>query len=239
MEHDYREHNFSENVGFSLNEWNDLVVTSAEIVHGSIMMRILVLEISSSGWNVGCGVHTMFEMDSSTDDKEVNNQAKDQENVSNRISRSAILTSSEVERKQEQLSAKEWFGDLDQFCSLLRILHTTGSGSFLRDVKRTPKVVGVHSNSMALKAKQILKLHSLVTRSQLSSSVQKGHLAVYVGVTEKKRFVVPVSYLNHPSFQDLLSSAEEEFGFNHPMGGLTITCQESAFVNLTSRLTSS
>ncbi|KAK9155589.1 hypothetical protein Sjap_003069 [Stephania japonica] len=58
---------------------------------------------------------------------------------------------------------------------------------------------------------------------------------MYVGQTEKKRFVVPVSYLNHPSFQELLSSAEEEFGFSHPMGGLTIPCKESTFINLTSR----
>ncbi|KAK9123505.1 hypothetical protein Sjap_013107 [Stephania japonica] len=88
---------------------------------------------------------------------------------------------------------------------------------------------------MALKMKQIFKLHSLVTRSQYSSD-SKGHLAVYVGETKKKWFVVPMSYLNHPSFQDLPSSAEEEFGFNHPMGGLTIPCGESVFVYLTTRL---
>ncbi|KAK9082508.1 hypothetical protein Syun_031290 [Stephania yunnanensis] len=95
--------------------------------------------------------------------------------------------------------------------------------------------MGVHLHLVALKAKQILKLQSLVTRNQLSS-VPKGHLAVYVGETEKKRFVVPVSYLNHPSFQDLLSSVGEEFGFSHPMGGLTIPCKESAFLSLTSHL---
>ncbi|KAK9123498.1 hypothetical protein Sjap_013100 [Stephania japonica] len=69
--------------------------------------------------------------------------------------------------------------------------------------------MGVHLPFMALKAKQIFKLHSLVTRNQLSS-VPKGHFTVYVGETEKKRFVVPVSYLNHPSFQELLSTAEED-----------------------------
>ncbi|KAK9133249.1 hypothetical protein Scep_012777 [Stephania cephalantha] len=95
--------------------------------------------------------------------------------------------------------------------------------------------MGFYLHSMALKAKQMLQLQSLVTRSRLSS-VPKGHLAVYVGETEKKRFVVPVSYLNHPSFQDLLSSAEEEFGFSHPMGGLTIPCKESTFIDLTTRL---
>ncbi|KAG4985102.1 hypothetical protein AAZX31_12G033600 [Glycine max] len=65
--------------------------------------------------------------------------------------------------------------------------------------------------------------------------VPKGYLAVYVG--DKMRwFVIPVSYLNQPSFQQLLNQAEEEFGFDHPMGGLTIPCKEDEFLNLTSRL---
>ncbi|MCL7031803.1 hypothetical protein MKW94_022850 [Papaver nudicaule] len=65
--------------------------------------------------------------------------------------------------------------------------------------------------------------------------IPKGHLAVYVGEF-KKRFVVPVSYLNNNSFQELLSRAEEEYGFDHPMGGLTIPCDEDTFIDLTSRL---
>lgn len=69
-----------------------------------------------------------------------------------------------------------------------------------------------------------------------SNNVPKGHVAVYVGDVEKKRFVVPISYLKHPLFLDLLNQAEEEFGFNHPMGGLTIPCKEDAFINLTSRM---
>ncbi|KAL0422853.1 UNVERIFIED_CONTAM: Auxin-responsive protein SAUR24 [Sesamum latifolium] len=68
------------------------------------------------------------------------------------------------------------------------------------------------------------------------TEVPKGHFAVYVGESEKKRFVIPVSYLNHPSFQDLLCQAEEEFGFHHPMGGLTIPCSEDSFIEITSRL---
>ncbi|KAK4477187.1 hypothetical protein RD792_016400 [Penstemon davidsonii] len=71
------------------------------------------------------------------------------------------------------------------------------------------------------------------------TDVPKGHFAVYVGENEKRRFVIPVSYLNHPSFQDLLCLAEEEFGFDHPMGGLTIPCSEDFFIDLTSRLSRS
>ncbi|XLS49650.1 hypothetical protein HN51_010327 [Arachis hypogaea] len=62
---------------------------------------------------------------------------------------------------------------------------------------------------------------------------QKANLAVYVG-DKMKRFVIPVSYLNQPSFQELLCQAEEEFGYDHPTGGLTIPCSEDEFQNLTS-----
>ncbi|CAL5212572.1 unnamed protein product [Lathyrus oleraceus] len=65
--------------------------------------------------------------------------------------------------------------------------------------------------------------------------VPKGYLAVYVG-EKQTRYVIPVPYLNQPLFQDLLSQAEEEFGYNHPMGGLTIPCTEDVFQNTTSSL---
>ncbi|KAE9603469.1 putative small auxin-up RNA [Lupinus albus] len=75
--------------------------------------------------------------------------------------------------------------------------------------------------------------------SRNHSNLPKGHVVVYVGELQKKRFVVPISYLNHPSFVDLLKGIEEEFGFNHPMGGLTIPCKEEAFLNLTSQVRAS
>ncbi|RVW93209.1 Auxin-induced protein 10A5 [Vitis vinifera] len=49
----------------------------------------------------------------------------------------------------------------------------------------------------------------------------------------EEEIVIPISYLKHPSFQNLLSQAEEEFGFDHPLGGLTIPCREEAFIDLT------
>lgn len=87
-------------------------------------------------------------------------------------------------------------------------------------------------------AKNILRQSKLfATRgSSMSKDVPKGYLAVYVGESQKKRFVIPASLLSQPSFQELLSKAEEEFGFNHPMGGLTIPCREDTFINLTSSL---
>ncbi|KAE9597947.1 hypothetical protein Lal_00029511 [Lupinus albus] len=61
----------------------------------------------------------------------------------------------------------------------------------------------------------------------------KGYLAIYVGENQK-RFVIPISYLNQSSFQDLLSQAEQEYGYDHPRGGLTIPCSENVFQNITS-----
>lgn len=86
-------------------------------------------------------------------------------------------------------------------------------------------------------AKNILR-RSLSGNRALSAAldVPKGYLAVYVGEQEKKRFVIPISFLNQPAFQELLSQAAEEFGFDHPMGGLTIPCGEHIFVEIASRL---
>ncbi|EYU35290.1 hypothetical protein ABFS82_06G130800 [Erythranthe guttata] len=79
-------------------------------------------------------------------------------------------------------------------------------------------------------------LRRSLSNERRSVEVPKGHLAVYVGEGEKKRFVIPLSYLNHHLFQELLFQAEKEFGFHHPMGGITIPCTEDLFIDLTSRL---
>ncbi|KAL0422848.1 UNVERIFIED_CONTAM: Auxin-responsive protein SAUR24 [Sesamum latifolium] len=97
-----------------------------------------------------------------------------------------------------------------------------------------------HQDSLytTMAIRQMLRRSLSSERRSASSGVEvpKGHFAVYIGESEKKRFVIPVSYLNHPSFQDLLCQVEEEFGFHHPMGGLTIPCSEDLFIELTSRL---
>ncbi|XP_013625931.1 auxin-responsive protein SAUR21-like [Brassica napus] len=86
-----------------------------------------------------------------------------------------------------------------------------------------------------LSARRIIGL-SVAATSKSTVSAPKGFLAVYVGERQKKRFIVPVSYLSQPSFQALLSKSEEEFGYDHPMGGLTIPCPEDTFINVTSML---
>ncbi|KAK3195326.1 hypothetical protein Dsin_026636 [Dipteronia sinensis] len=102
--------------------------------------------------------------------------------------------------------------------------------------------MGVRLPAGFVTAKQILR-RTVLTGSKLaasaSSDVPKGYFAVYVGEVQKKRYVVPMFFLNQPSFQALLGKAEEEFGFDHPMGGLTIPCREDIFINLASQLSRS
>ncbi|KAM6554701.1 hypothetical protein CsatB_015463 [Cannabis sativa] len=99
-------------------------------------------------------------------------------------------------------------------------------------------------SNMAIRLHGMLNAKHLLRRSSFSQNhgvstpidVPKGYLAVYVGEEHKKRHVVPISLLNQPLFQELLSQAEEEFGFDHPMGGLTIPCKEEIFLDVASRL---
>ncbi|XWS53327.1 hypothetical protein CRYUN_Cryun11dG0147300 [Craigia yunnanensis] len=57
--------------------------------------------------------------------------------------------------------------------------------------------------------------------------VKGGHFAVVAEYGEEpRRFVVPLSYLTHPTFLMLLEQAAEEYGFN-PEGALRIPCRPS------------
>ncbi|XP_071697725.1 auxin-responsive protein SAUR19-like [Rutidosis leptorrhynchoides] len=99
------------------------------------------------------------------------------------------------------------------------------------------------SSKMAIRMPRIIQAKEILRRSFSNGSntttpidIPKGYFAVYVGEQEKTRFVVPVSLLSQPTFQELLKLAEEEFGYYHPMGGLTIPCSEYIFTDLASRL---
>lgn len=67
--------------------------------------------------------------------------------------------------------------------------------------------------------------------------VPKGHIAVYVGQQDgdSQRMLVPVVFINHPLFVDLLKESEKEFGFDHP-GGITIPCRISEFQRVQTRI---
>lgn len=65
----------------------------------------------------------------------------------------------------------------------------------------------------------------------IPGDVPAGHLPVYVGrkTTQYKRFVVSVTDLHHPLFQELLEKAAQEYGFDSPIRQLVIPCDEFHF----------
>ncbi|KAE8670239.1 Auxin-responsive protein SAUR32 [Hibiscus syriacus] len=69
------------------------------------------------------------------------------------------------------------------------------------------------------------------------SWVPKGHLAVYVGESERDttRVVVPVIYLNHPLFGELLKDSERVYGFDQS-GGIALPCGISEFEKVKKRI---
>lgn len=99
-----------------------------------------------------------------------------------------------------------------------------------------PEVIPKAKGIIRQKSCQFSRGYSPTSPSATTADVPKGHLAVYVGLGYKSRFVVPIAYLKHPMFQDLLKTAEEEYGFHHPMGGLTLPCSEATFIEITSCL---
>ena len=74
-----------------------------------------------------------------------------------------------------------------------------------------------------------ISLSGIKEAAMKSRTIPKGYSAVYAGEDQKKRYVVPLSYLNEPVFQELLSMAEEEFRYEHPMSRLTIPCREDIY----------
>lgn len=77
------------------------------------------------------------------------------------------------------------------------------------------------------KLQKTLLLGKKSDSNNVPEDVKEGHFAVIAEDDEQlKRFVVPLSYLTHPSFLVLLEQAEDEYGFDHE-GALTIPCQPS------------
>ncbi|CAN4107432.1 unnamed protein product [Withania somnifera] len=69
-----------------------------------------------------------------------------------------------------------------------------------------------------------------ISSKRIASDVPAGHVAISVG-TSCRRFVVRVTYLNHPIFRKLLIQAEEQYGFSNN-GTLAIPCDEVVFQDI-------
>ncbi|XP_047983850.1 auxin-responsive protein SAUR36-like [Salvia hispanica] len=76
-----------------------------------------------------------------------------------------------------------------------------------------------------------------VGKEEWTGEIPKGHMAIYVGQKDgdMERIFVPIVYINHPLFRDLLKESEREFGYDHP-GGLTIPCRISEFESVQTRI---
>ncbi|ONK75222.1 uncharacterized protein A4U43_C03F14630 [Asparagus officinalis] len=66
-----------------------------------------------------------------------------------------------------------------------------------------------------------------------STKVKKGMLAVLVGLEEEEgeRFVIPIPYLRHPLFKNLLEMSGEVFGYPSS-GPLRLSCSVDDFLRL-------
>ncbi|CAH1419686.1 unnamed protein product [Lactuca virosa] len=94
--------------------------------------------------------------------------------------------------------------------------------------------MGIFRLTRIIQAKKIFR--RMLSSSTHKADVPKGCFVIYVGEDKKKkRFIVPLSYLKHPSFLNLLMRAEEEYGFDHRMGGLTIPCREDTFQTIVNK----
>ncbi|XP_026660945.1 auxin-responsive protein SAUR50 [Phoenix dactylifera] len=104
-------------------------------------------------------------------------------------------------------------------------------GSFLRAFLRKWKEKG---NEFLIGATSEPSQCSLLTCSQeeqtIPKDVPRGHLVVYVG-EECKRFVIKITFLEHPLFQALLDQAREEYEFK-PGSKLCIPCNENIFLGI-------
>ncbi|KAI8565118.1 hypothetical protein RHMOL_Rhmol03G0235900 [Rhododendron molle] len=72
-------------------------------------------------------------------------------------------------------------------------------------------------------------LHLHHKKEMMVKDIPKGCLAVMVGQgEEQQRIIIPVIYINHPLFMQLLKEAEEEYGFDHK-GPINIPCHVEQF----------
>lgn len=108
-----------------------------------------------------------------------------------------------------------WLTVLATSLCILNHFHSTPYQNFLPLlILQVQKVMGFHFPGV-VHAKQILR--------QSRSDVPNSYFAVYVGGSNKRPFVIPLSFLSQPSFRGLLCQAEEQFGYDHPKGGITVS----------------
>ncbi|KAI3743784.1 hypothetical protein L1987_56850 [Smallanthus sonchifolius] len=131
--------------------------------------------------------------------------------------------------------------------SLFRRVHrrNQASSAGYRRLDRSPTAISkflkwgcrIKTKAIAMCSKNSGLQQKPVLEAPPRAAVPKGKMAVYVGQKDGdfKRVLVPVIYINHPLFGQLLREAEEEYGHDH-LGGITIPCRFSDFESVKSRI---
>lgn len=91
--------------------------------------------------------------------------------------------------------------------------------------KGKKKNVGILNLKIVMEKLLSGKKYSCDDEMRVPEDVKEGHFAVMaVDDDGLRRFIVPLSFLTHPSFLRLLEQAAEEYGFDHH-GALTLPCR--------------
>ncbi|CAI9297852.1 unnamed protein product [Lactuca saligna] len=111
-------------------------------------------------------------------------------------------------------------------------------GKKIGSVKNLAKMAKVWSGTESSQSEWLLRDDEKTTDvssdhcSSPSSTPQTGFFTLYIG-EERRRFVVPMSYLTHPLFKMMLEKSSEEFGFSQK-NGLVVPCSVNAFQEVVS-----
>ncbi|WRX15424.1 Small auxin-up RNA - like 10 [Theobroma cacao] len=55
---------------------------------------------------------------------------------------------------------------------------------------------------MGFRVPALVQAKQIIRRLTAASEIPRGHLAVYVGESQKRPFLIPVSFLKHPHFKN-------------------------------------
>jgi len=110
------------------------------------------------------------------------------------------------------------FQDLNISFLRLTTLKMISAKKLIRLARKWQKLAAIRRKRLTL-PQTISSLES--DDRSTSSTAEKGHFVVYT--TDKKRFVLPLNYLNNEIVRELFNLAEEEFGLTSD-GPITLPC---------------
>ncbi|KAF5822750.1 putative small auxin-up RNA [Helianthus annuus] len=103
-------------------------------------------------------------------------------------------------------------------------VRNSGNGKKNNGILRLRLVLERLQKSLFLAKK---RQESYSSQDMVPKDVKEGHFAVIASDDYvERRFVIPITYLGHPSFLRLLERAAEEYGFDHERA-LMIPCRPS------------